>query len=365
MNQTLVDRLVSALLYEGYLLYPYRPSVKNRQRWSFGGLYPPSYTAGRPGADASTMQTQCLVRSDPGGRLTVAVRFLHLIARQVGEVDASWSDGTVDAPTPVRFVESLRVGDAVVHSWQEAVEREIRLDDLDLEDNVGRPRLVKFQFGPITEREPVPDPSGRVLGLLERRQRRVEGTVEIAADVVDDGLSRITVRIENRTPYNVGRTEDRDDVLMHSLVSTHTVLGIHQGHFLSMLDPPDALRSLTAECRNEGTWPVLVGVEATRDTDTMLSSPIILYDYPQLAPESPGDLFDATEIDEILTLRILTLSDEEKRVMSELDDRGRALLERTESLGRGQLMELHGAMREVRPFSGRGGIDHGALGSDP
>ena len=43
MNQALVDRIVNAVLYEGYLLYPYRPSVKNRQRWTFGGLYPRSY----------------------------------------------------------------------------------------------------------------------------------------------------------------------------------------------------------------------------------------------------------------------------------------------------------------------------------
>ncbi len=153
MNQALVDRLVSALLYEGYLLYPYRPSVKNRQRWSFGGLYPPSYTAGRPGADASTMQTQCLVRSDPGARLTVAVRFLHLIARQVGEVDVSWSDGTrrcIDSGPLCRIAPGWRC--KVVHSWQEAVEREIRLDDLDLEDSVIQPRLVEFQFGPSTER---------------------------------------------------------------------------------------------------------------------------------------------------------------------------------------------------------------------
>jgi hydrogenase maturation protease len=82
----------------------------------------------------------------------------------------------------------------------------------------------------------------------------------------------------------------------------------------------------------------------------MLSSPIILYDYPQIAPESPGDLFDATEIDEILTLRILTLTDDEKRAMASLDERARALLERTESIAREQLMGLHGTIRGLRPL---------------
>ncbi len=117
--------------------------------------------------------------------------------------------------------------------------------------------------------------------------------------------------------------------------------------FLSMIDPPEPWRAIAAKCRNLGTWPVLVGEPGSRDT--MLSAPIILYDYPQVAPESPGDLFDATEIDEILTLRILTLTEDEKRVMSAVDDRARALLERTESLATEQLLALHGTIRGLRP----------------
>src|SRR5204862_7706221 len=117
--------------------------------------------------------------------------------------------------------------------------------------------------------------------------------------------------------------------------------------FVSLLEPPQAWQAAAAACRNVGTWPVLVGEEGQRDT--MLSSPIILYDYPQVAPESPGDLFDGTEIDEILTLRILTLTDEEKRTAAALDDRVRSLLVRTEALDRGQLLGLHGTVRGLRP----------------
>ncbi len=80
----------------------------------------------------------------------------------------------------------------------------------------------------------------------------------------------------------------------------------------------------------------------------MLSSPIILYDYPLVADESPGDLFDATEIDEILTLRILTLSDEEKEEIRRSGGRERELLHRVESLTPEQLIKLHGTMRDVR-----------------
>ena len=82
--------------------------------------------------------------------------------------------------------------------------------------------------------------------------------------------------------------------------------------------------------------------------DTLLSSPIILYDYPQIAPESPGDLFDGTEIDEILSLRILTMTDEEKREMRAVDERARRILERTEALPPEHFMKLHGALRGLR-----------------
>jgi hydrogenase maturation protease len=77
----------------------------------------------------------------------------------------------------------------------------------------------------------------------------------------------------------------------------------------------------------------------------MLSSPVILYDYPQIAPESPGALFDGTEIDEILTLRIMTLTDEEKLAMGLADERAREMLERIETLPPEQFMKMHGALR--------------------
>src|SRR5207302_2378145 len=130
-------------------------------------------------------------------------------------------------------------------------------------------------------------------------------------------------------------------------VSTHTLLGVRTGEFISLLDPPEVCREAAAACRNIGTWPVLVGEEG--DRDTMLSSPIILYDYPQVAPESPGDLFDGTEIDEILTLRILTLTDDEKQEMRDSDDRARLILERTEATPLEHFQKLHGALRQLRP----------------
>ena len=142
----------------------------------------------------------------------------------------------------------------------------------------------------------------------------------------------------------------RDEALMRSLVAMHAVLSVREGKFFSLTDPPEALREATAACRNLGAWPVLVG--APGEQDAMLASPIILYDYPQIAPESPGDLFDGTEIDEILTLRIMTLTEEEKAMAGATDDRTRRLIERTESLAREQLAGLHGAVRSLSPRLG-------------
>ena len=118
---------------------------------------------------------------------------------------------------------------------------------------------------------------------------------------------------------------------MQSLVSAHIVLGVVEWSVRVACSSRRKICSdLAASCQNVGAWPVLVGAEGERDT--MLASPIILYDYPQIAPESPGDLFDGTEIDEILALRIMTMTDEEKREMRNTDDRARKILERTEAL---------------------------------
>jgi len=110
-------------------------------------------------------------------------------------------------------------------------------------------------------------------------------------------------------------------------------------------------------CENIGTWPILVGDPTTRNA--MLSAPIILDDYPRLAPESPGDFFDATEIDELLTLRVLTLTDEEKQTMRAADPKTRALLERTEAQDEVHRRQLHGASRAPMLSCGKATLDAG------
>jgi hydrogenase maturation protease len=174
----------------------------------------------------------------------------------------------------------------------------------------------------------------------------IEGVVQMGTERIGDDLFKVTVQVLNQTPLEDPGGRSREEALLHSLVSTHTILGVRGGEFVSLMDPPERWREAVAGCCNVGAWPVLVGEEGQKDT--MLSAPIILYDYPRIAPESPGDLFDCTEIDEILTLRILTLTEAEKEEVAAVDERARALLERTEALAREQLLGLHGTLRPVQ-----------------
>jgi hypothetical protein len=344
MNRAVVDRIADAVLYEGYILYPYRPSLKNHQRWTFGGLLPRAWCQAQATGDAGSNQTECLVRGNPQTKLEVIVRFLHLTDRMVGKIVSPLSEWTESAEPDWRAVESLQVGGRILQAWQEAQPREVAIGPVSVAELSTQPQSTSFAFAGSRHLEPVRGPDGMVEALLIRHQQPITGMIETRAVEVAPGLYRLTIRVENRTP-NEGST--REGALRQALVSTHAILGVLEGEFLSLLDPPEDCREAAAGCTNQGTYPVLVGEEGQKDT--MLSSPIILYDHPQVAPESPGDFFDGTEIDEMLALRIMTMTDAEKVAMASVDERARALLARTETLGQDQLLALHGTVRGLRP----------------
>jgi hypothetical protein len=340
MNTQLIDAIAKAVLYEGYMLYPYRPSsVKNRQRFNFGVLYPKPYSEAQTGSDAWRMQTECLVQGAVPA-IEVRVRFLKLVARTVREQTEPACGRSSSAPVasvPPQF-------DCISAPWQEAIECEEIVPAHNLNAFTVEPFRWNFVFPAKEETEFLRDESGRLIRTIERKQESVCGFIEIKASRADDHLFKLQVRVENLTRLEGDPDEtSRDSALMRSLVSAHTLLGAADGQFVSLLEPPEELKTLATSCENTGAWPVLVGAEGERDT--MLASPIILYDYPQIAPESPGDLFDGTEIDEILALRIMTMTDDEKREMRTIDDRARKILERTEALPGEHLAKLHGTLR--------------------
>jgi hypothetical protein len=344
MNFARCDAITRAVLYEGYNLYPYRPSaLKNRQRWTFGGVFPRDWAAQEPN-DRSAVQTQCLLRAEAEAELEIRVRFLHIFSREIGELDRPVSRLPAGGEPPFRTVASLDLDGTRYLEWEEAREREIAASALPMARLLDAPFVLPFALAAEREIDPLRAKDGRIAALFVRAASALRGEITIAAEKIGNGAYRATVRIENLTPLAALEACPRALAQRSAFASLHALLGLHGGGFVSLLDPPPELAAAAARCDNQGTWPVLVGEDGA--TDLMLSAPIILYDYPKTAPESPGDLFDGTEIDEILTLRILTLTEAEKREIAAADPRSRAMLLRTEALTAEELARLHGAFRD-------------------
>lgn len=327
-------QIADAVLYEGYLLYPYRHSaLKNRQRWNFGVVYPRDYHEACGGSGAPwMMRAECLVEAPASATLQVTARFLHLLTRSARHPGASGDDP-----------------DAWREEWQEGSARETATPPISL----GQLASQRAQRVVIAESAARFQKVEVAIGVdVTREWRALSGALTVAAaplDLPGPPAYKLTAQIENTTPLG-GRIPERHDLaLLECFISTHLILQASGGVFVSLLDPPERLRAAAQSCAQQGGFPVLVGEEG--DRSAMLAAPIILYDYPQIAPESAGALFDGTEIDEILTLRIMALSDDEKAELRASDDRARAILERAEALSAEQMMRLHGVMRAPGPAS--------------
>jgi hypothetical protein len=263
-----VPKIADAVLYEGHVLYPYRPSaLKNQHRYPFGTLYPPAFCEAHRAGDESSLRLECLLLGDATANAAIRLRFLQ--------------------------------GDTV---------RDIH-------------GAGAFEVAPIR---------GRVSSTSVGIQR---------------GVCKLTIDVTNESPFPDAGARDRDDALTHAIVSPHLMLTAERGAFASIIDPPLELRESAAGCRSRGTWPVLLDRPGHNTSDRLLAAPIILYDHPAVAPESPGDFFDGTEIDELLTLRLLTLTDGEKREIANAGGPAKALLDRTEALGLGATVRLHPSCR--------------------
>jgi len=320
-----VRRLADAVLYEGYILWPYRRSaLKNQKRWTFGGVYPPRHSAAHPD-DRCAVQAQVLLEADEGAAVEVRVRFLQVVERRVRDGAGA-------------FVDELTVGRERHLAWDEAVEREVGTE---LELGAGLAR-APVELESASEEEPLAGGAA-----LVRSWHRLDGLLETAAERLDERLWRLTVRLANGTPWN---GDEREDALRQAFCSAHAVMHAPGGAFVSATDPPEDLCDLAAACTNDGLWPVLVGDEG--DRRTMLAAPIILEDYARIAPESPGDLFDAGEIDRLLILNVLSLTEEEQAEMRATDPRAKEILDRCAGLGPAELLPLHGAIRDFRPAAG-------------
>ena len=318
--------VADAVLYEGYLLYPYRASsAKNAVRWQFGVLGPPG-TASQIG-EPTSMHSECLLRSNGDGSIDVHLRFLQIQRREV-----ELSDGGRWVP-----VAELRARGERWIGWDEAVPHELRFGPFPL----GARETVTVDVPGGENVEPVTDADATVIGRLVRRRRALRADLVIALAALGHDLHRVSVTVTN-TVAAQDRVHTRTDASASSFLGAHLLLEADQGTFVSLLEPPDdASAAAAARCRNQRCWPVL----ASADDDLVMVSPIILYDHPELAPESDGELFDATEIDEILTLRVMTMTDEEKAEARATDPKAAAIIDRCDAMSDDTLTQLHGRLR--------------------
>ncbi|MGH9413875.1 MAG: hypothetical protein ACRD0Y_09050 [Terriglobales bacterium] len=243
MNWKAFEPLATTVLYEGHVLYPYRPSaLKNQQRCTFGTLYPPG-TAGEPSAS----HLEILIESSVEPIFAVRLVFLH-------------GDAIVQTAAPDLLAVHLR--NVAPHLW------------------------------------------------------RLEATA----------------RNQGREP----------------MLSAQLRCALERGQFISAQDPPPEFAEAAAACHGQGVYPILVGEPGARDL--VLAAPIILEDYARTARQSTGDFCDATEMDELLTLRVLTLSDAEKHEIRSAGGTAAAILRRCEiTAANGPPLDLHGG-RAVAPW---------------
>jgi hypothetical protein len=315
--------IADAVLYEGYLLYPYRASSsKNQTRWQFGVLGPRGATDAGIGEDDS-ISAQFLVEGADG--ITLVVRFLQLQHR------AAERDTGCRRYQPV---DELTTPSGSWLSWDEAVEVELPFGPFHFAESTGQWTL------------PVTAPSGADVELVGGG-RLVRTREDICAELTvgverDDGLSRVTVTVRNTTEAD--EHADKDWAIARSLIGTHVIAEVIGGEFISLLEPPDRATAAASRCQQHRCFPVLAG--SPGETDLLLVSPIILYDHPEIAEQSEGALYDSTEIDEILTLRVMTMTDEEKAQARATDPLAAQIIDRCGAMSPEAMQRLHGVLRD-------------------
>ena len=311
MKFSTIEKIADAVLYEGYILYPYRPSsIKNQQRWNFGTLFPREFVMTQNAQEAWSFRAEVVIEGGEDTHIDARVRFLHLVPAENAE-----------------------------HGWDEGFARFRTVEGLTLA-RICNGLEFDFDFDELSESE-------KLIAPPSFCARECTGRLTLSGDRLSDRLYRIKAVFANVTRMSQPESAVRKLAQASSFTSAHLLLHVEGGSFVSSLDPKPEIAKAVSECSNQGVFPVLAGDEG--DRSYMLCSPIILYDYPQIAPESTGDFFDGTEMDEMLALRVMTLTDAEHEEMRRSDPHARAILERMETLPKEHLLKVHGAVRGLRP----------------
>jgi hypothetical protein len=285
-----LESLMGALLYEGYALYPYTAgAAKNATPTPFGIVYPPAYAEGSAAAH---------------DRLR-----LHGIVQ--GAADAA-------VAAEVRFLQAAPEG------GHRAIERRLGVASRTLDELAGAPEVQTFTFD----------------GLA--------GRLRFSAQPLDGDLWRLALCVHNTTAVERAGL-DRGAALRSSLLSTHPIVRLEGGTFASPLEREGPAGDAVAGCESINTFPIL----ATPADDVLVGAAIVLPDHPQLAPESRGNLFDGTEIEEALVLHVMALSADEREQIAAGDPAIRELVARTVAATPEDLVRLHGRTVLTDPGPGK------------
>ena len=231
--------IADAVLYEGYLLYPYRAtSGKNQSRWQFGVLGPRGAAAAGIGED-DTLSSQFLI--DGAGELTLVVRFLQLQHRRA---ERDVGDGGFEP------VDELTCGMQSWVTWDEAVECELTFVPFGLSD-LEQPRTLAIAVADGEDTEGVDG------GRLIRRRQEIHAELRIVAepDVDVAGLHRVSVSVHN----TAADATDKDTAIATSLIGTHVIGEVVGAEFVSLLEPPDSAAGAVSRCTQHRCFPVLAG----------------------------------------------------------------------------------------------------------
>ena len=282
-----LETLVSSLLYEGYALYPYTPgATKNATPTPFGIVYPPAYAA-LNAATHDHLRLECVLEVD--GEATVAAGFRFLQAS--GE-------------------------------RHKATERRVEVAPARLAELAAGGIGIEFEFA---------------------GEATMRGRARMRGESLGDGLFRVRACIHNTTELEPDAVAEmqRPEALVASMLSTHVVIETSAGRFVSPLERDGAAGAAVAASASVNTFPVL----ASPDDDAVLGAAIVLPDHPQIAPQSLGNLFDNTEIEEALLLHVQALSDSEREAIADQDPAVREMIERAAAATPEEVFSLHGLMQ--------------------
>jgi hypothetical protein len=339
---SVLENLTRTLLYEGYSLYPYyRSAIKNQKPIPFGVIFPKDYNAHYEHSH-SNMQSQNILTGNDDLTVAINVRFLHLRKTELFQKNSNSDNNDDYAPA---F--SLDIYGNIYQAGWQTIERKISTGNLRVSELAHKSKIILFEFDSMNEGEIIFNEQKEVVAKTISSVAEIKGTIKIKAGKVKDSKDafRLTVSVTNLTPVTDAPGMTRDDAMLQSFLSTHIILHTGQGEFISHQDPPDEWKKAIASCENLNTWPILID----KSNSTLLSSPVILYDYPEINPLSSGDLFDSTEIEEALLLHVNLLSDEEKKRIGSNDKKLHAMLNKVSGLTPGDLAVYHSMMKESAP----------------